>query len=83
MNVDFDVSDTTAALSYSAPTGALWDTAVWDTAVWAAGTTIQNNWQGITGIGYCGGIQLRTASQGISIEWAATDVVYQTGWPGV
>ena len=83
MNVDFDVSNTTAALSYSAPTGALWDTAVWDTAVWAAGTTVQNNWQGITGIGYCGGIQLRTASQGISIEWASTDVVYQTGWPGI
>ena len=83
MNVDFDVSNTTAALSYTAPTGALWDSAVWDTSYWAAGTTIQNNWQGITGIGYCGGIQLRTASQGISIEWAATDVVYQTGWPGI
>lgn len=83
MNVDFNVADTTASLSFSPSTVGLWDTGVWDTAIWGAGLQITNNWQGITGIGYCGGIQLKSSSSGLQVEWAATDVVYQTGWAGI
>ena len=83
MNVDFDTADTTAALSFSPSSGGLWDTALWDTGLWGSGLQITNNWQGITGIGYCGGIQLKSSSAGIEIEWASTDVVYQAGWAGI
>jgi hypothetical protein len=83
MNVDFNVADTTASLSFSPSTVGLWDTGVWDTAIWGSGLQITNNWQGITGIGYSGGIQLKSSSSGLQIEWAATDVVYQTGWAGI
>ena len=83
MNVDFNVADTTASLSFSPSTVGLWDTGVWDTAIWGAGLQITNNWQGITGIGYSGGIQLKSSSSGLQVEWAATDVVYQTGWAGI
>ena len=83
MNVDFQIADTTAALSFAPNSYALWDSARWDTGVWGSGLTITNNWQGITGIGYCGATQLKTSSSGIQVEWASTDVVYQTGWAGI
>lgn len=84
MNVDFNLSDTTAALSYASGLQyGVWGAGLWDAAGWGEEMAITNKWQGVTGIGYCGGVQLKSASQGIQIEWAATDVVYQSGWPGI
>jgi hypothetical protein len=83
MNVDFDLSDNTAALSFSPISQSLWDASYWDTDSWSTDTIITNNWQGITGIGYCGGTAFKSSSQGITILWASTDVVYQTGWAGI
>jgi hypothetical protein len=83
MNVDFDLSDTTAALSFTSTSVGLWDTGVWDTALWGTGLQITNNWQGITGIGYCGSIQFKSSSSGLQMQWASTDIVYQTGWAGI
>jgi len=83
MNVDFEIADTSGALSFSPTSVGLWDYGLWDSASWGSGLAITNNWQGITGIGYCGGIRFKTASQGLQIEWAATDVVFQQGWAGI
>lgn len=83
MNIDFDLSDTTAPAAFLPLDYALWDTAVWDVGVWGQDLAVANTWLGATGIGYCGAVQMRTASQGLQIQWASTDVVYQTGWPGV
>lgn len=83
INVDFNVDDTTAPISASASAVGLWDAGTWDSALWGSGLQITNNWQGVTGLGYCGSIQLKSASSGLQIEWASTDVVYQTGWAGI
>jgi hypothetical protein len=83
INVDFNQADSTAAIAYTPSTFALWDTATWDTATWGSGDVVQANWQGVTGIGYCAGIQLNSSSKNLSISWASTDVVYQTGWAGI
>ena len=83
MNVDFDLSNTVGALSFAPISYALWDSAVWDVGVWGQGLVVNNIWLGVTGIGYCGAIQMQTASMGTQIQWAATDVVYQLGWAGV
>lgn len=83
MNVDFDTSNTTAPLTFTPSVSGAWGTALWDSGLWGDNNTIQNTWIGITGIGYCGGTQLQSASQGLQIEWASTDVVYQAGWAGV
>ena len=83
INVDFDTSNTTAPIGGSVPSSGVWDTATWDNSAWGAGPTITNSWLGVTGIGYCGALQLQSTSQGLQVEWAATDVVYQTGWAGV
>lgn len=83
MNVDFDLQDTAAAAAF-APTGSgLWDIGLWDDALWGAASIVSNNWQGITGIGYCGSTQFKSASQGVTLLWASTDIVYQQGWAGI
>ena len=61
----------------------LWDAGLWDAAVWGDDLQITNNWQGVTGLGYCGAVLLTSASTGLEIEWASTDVVYQSGWAGI
>lgn len=83
LNMDFDLADTTAALSFSPQVSAKWDVAKWDVDYWSTDNVITNNWQGVTGIGYCAGTQFKTASQGITILWASTDIVYQQGWAGI
>lgn len=84
INVDFDTSTALAPTTFVQPSYALWDVALWDgPSVWGQGVVINNPWVGITGIGYCGAIQMRTATMGIQVEWAATDVVYQSGWAGI
>lgn len=85
MNIDFDTSDTTAPVTFTGSAYGVWDavTSTWDVAIWGADLAIQNTWLGITGIGYCGALQMKTASSSLQIQWASTDVVYQTGWAGV
>jgi hypothetical protein len=83
INVNFDVSDTTSALTYTPSSAGLWDSGLWDVAVWGSGLVATANWQGVTGTGYCGAVNLKSASQGIQIEWSSTDVVYQQGWAGI
>lgn len=83
MNVDFNTANVSAPLSFSQTAYGVWDSGLWDVAIWGSGLEITNNWQGINGLGYCGGVNLKTASQGVQIEWASTDVVYQKGWGGI
>ena len=83
MNVDFQVNDTSAPLAFLPQTSALWDSAIWDASTWGTNQNISTNWQGVTGVGYCGAVNFRAASKGLSIEWAATDVVFMPGWLGI
>jgi hypothetical protein len=83
INVDFDLAPSTAALSYSPSTAGLWDTAKWDDGTWGQDTIISNNWQGVTGIGYCAGIQMSSTSKNLQLQWASTDIVFQIGWAGI
>jgi len=83
MNVDFQTAANNAALSFTPNSYALWGTALWGTGIWGSGAVINNTWLGITGIGYCGAVTMTSATTGMQISWASTDIVYQTGWAGV
>jgi hypothetical protein len=61
------------------PNGSKWDVSLWDSAYWAGGNNIQKQWQGVTGIGFSGGISMSIASQGVDLHWASTDIVFETG----
>ena len=81
MNTDFNEDDTTATLSFSPPATVLWDTALWDaiTSLWGGAQAVFREWQGTTGVGYCGAPQLTVASSEITVYWMSTDVVYEEG----
>lgn len=85
MNIDFSLEDSATPLAIgTAPPSSLWGTATWGVSVWSSGDlVVSNNWQGVNGIGYCGGVNVRSSSRGVNIKWAATDVVFQTGWAGI
>lgn len=79
VNSDFDLSDTTAALSFSSTSYGVWDTAVWDTAVWGASLVAVADWQGATGVGYCFAPLLKVSAQGIQVQWVSSDLVFESG----
>lgn len=79
VNTDFDLSDTTSPLSFTATNYAVWDTAVWDTGLWGADLIPSAEWQGATGVGYCFAPVLKIASQGIRVQWVSSDLVFESG----
>lgn len=79
MNIDFDLSDPTAPLSFNGTTYAVWDTALWDTGIWAGDMSVLKNWQGCAGIGYWAAPHLKTASMGIATSWVNTTCVFEAG----
>ena len=84
MNVDFDMAGIPTPVELTdLPSAGLWGSGLWGSAVWGGGMSVQNNWQGITGLGYCGGIVLTSATNSVQLEWASTDVVFQRGWGGI
>ena len=79
VNTDFNLSDTTAQLSFTPTTYGVWDTGVWDTAVWGSDLVPVADWQGATGIGFCFAPVVKVASQGLRVEWVSTDMVFELG----
>jgi len=77
INVDFDLSDTTAPLSFSGTTYATWDNGLWDTALWGTDLAVQQDWQGATGIGFYGAPVMKVVAQGINVQWNQTTVVFE------
>lgn len=81
--VDFNVNENPTPISFAASSFGVWDTGTWDSALWGQSLTLNSNWQGVTGIGYCAAPLFQTASMGVQIKWASTDIVFQAGWAGI
>jgi hypothetical protein len=81
--INFDVNENPTPVAYTPTALGLWDIGVWDVDLWAQSLALTANWQGIVGVGYCGGVTFQSASAGLSISWASTDIVYQAGWGGI
>lgn len=79
INTDFDQSDPVAPLTTSPTSYGVWDVGLWDTAIWGGDVSLQKNWQGATGLGYCGAPILKVAANGIQVQWVSTDVVFTPG----
>jgi hypothetical protein len=81
ISTDFDPVSPNAAVTFNPaliPIGE-WDSGIWDYNLWGGGVNVNKQWQGVTGIGYSGGINLSVASQGVDFRWASTDYVFETG----
>lgn len=79
INIDFDLTLSTSALSFSSLSYGEWDSAVWDVGYWGGDLAILQQWQGVTGNGYYGAPQLNTSSQGVDLRWVSTDIVFEVG----
>jgi len=81
ISVDFDTQSQLGAVSFNpaAQSEGIWDTAKWDGNIWSGGLITTKIWQGVTGIGYTGSVNLNAASRGIELHWASTDYVMESG----
>ena len=81
LSVDFQPIDNTGAISFnpSSQTVGIWDEAKWDANNWGGGLITTRIWQGVTGIGFAGSINLTAVAQGIELHWASTDYVMEPG----
>ena len=81
ISVDFDTQSQLGQVSFNptTQTEGIWDTAKWDGNVWAGGLITTKIWQGVTGIGYTGSVNLNAVSRNIELHWASTDYVMESG----
>ena len=79
VNVNYDLSDNSAELNSLNPGFGVWDTAVWDTDIWGAGLGPSADWDTATGVGYVFAPTLKTATNGIQVQWLSTDLVLEPG----
>jgi hypothetical protein len=81
INTDFDAQNSLGTVSFNAVSSTLgvWDVAIWDEDVWGGALALTRLWQGVTGIGYSGGIIMKVASQGIDVHWVSSDYVMERG----
>ena len=81
ISVDFDTQSQLGAVSFNPLTQSegVWDTAKWDGNLWSGGLITTKVWQGVTGIGYTGSVNLNAASRNIELHWASTDYVMEAG----
>ena len=81
ISTDFQPVDNLGAVSFNPSTLGIgvWDVGTWDNVNWGGGLITTRIWQGVTGIGFSGSINLTAASQGIELHWASTDYVMESG----
>jgi hypothetical protein len=81
LSVDFDTQSQLGSVQFnpSTLTDGVWDTSRWDQANWSGGLITTKVWQGVTGLGFAGSINLNVASRGIELHWASTDYVMEAG----
>jgi len=81
LSVDFDTQSQLGSVNFnpSILSTGLWDVGKWDNALWGGGLVTTKIWQGVTGLGFAGSININVASQGIDLHWASTDYVMEAG----
>ena len=81
LSVDFQPLDNSGAISFSpsVQSSGVWDSSKWDKNNWGGGLITTRIWQGVSGIGFAGSINLTAVAQGIELHWASTDYIMEKG----
>jgi hypothetical protein len=81
LSTDFDTVPLVNQIAFnpSILNTGIWDTSTWDNANWGGTLTTTKIWQGVTGLGFAGSVNMNVASQGIEFHWASTDYVMEAG----
>ena len=81
ISTDFDTVPLTNQIAFnpSVTNTGVWDTSKWNAANWGGALQTTKLWQGVTGTGFSGSVNINVASQGIEFHWASTDYVMEKG----
>ena len=81
LSTDFDTEINLGQVSFNpaAVNDGVWDDSTWDNANWSGGLVTTKIWQGVTGIGFTGSINLNVAARNIELHWASTDYIMERG----
>lgn len=79
INGDYDPSEVSGALSYTAPMGMTWGQMYWGDMYWGGGVQNITAWQTVGKIFKSAALRMRLQNNAASTEWSSTDFVYQTG----
>lgn len=80
LDTDFASDGTFGAAVFNASTQSRWDTAIWDSSSWSAEPGPRNEWVTVAAPdSYCAATRLRVIARDATIEWSATDTLYEIG----
>lgn len=80
MDTDFSSDGTFGAAVFNAVGQSRWDLDVWDTAVWSVEPGARLEWVTVAAPdSYCAAIRLRVIARDATIQWSATDTLYEVG----
>ena len=81
LSTDFDTQINLGQVSFnpSSQNDGVWNISKWDKANWVGGLTTTKVWQGVTGLGFTGSINLNVAARNIELHWASTDYIMERG----
>jgi hypothetical protein len=81
ISVDFDTIPLVNQIAFNPNASKVgkWDIAKWDGANWGGELVTTKIWQGVTGLGFSGSVNMNVASAGIELHWASTDYVMERG----
>lgn len=77
-NMDFSVSPPDSVASPPSSNTSVWNTAIWNSGVWTDTLATFNEWQSISGVGYCASISLAIQVSSETV-WVSTDWVFEEG----
>jgi hypothetical protein len=81
LSTDFNTEINLGQVSFNpaASNEGVWDVSEWDNATWVGGLTTTKVWQGVTGLGFTGSINLNVAARNIELHWVSTDYIMERG----
>lgn len=80
LDTDFSTDATYGAAVFNNSATSRWDTGVWDTSLWSAEPTPRIEWVTVAAnASYCSAVRLRVIAYDCTVEWSATDIVYEIG----
>lgn len=77
LNTDYELTEPTGALSYTAPTGMVWGSMVWGSMVWGGGLEAIRSWSTVGAVANSAAIRLKVLNGGAEFRFTNTDFLYQ------
>lgn len=80
LDTDFGTDATFGGAVFNSAPVSRWDTSQWDSAQWSSEPTPRVEWSTVAAAdSYCSAMRLRVISREATVDWSATDTLYEAG----